>query len=94
MGSRDSMSRNGKLIVETANVAVVGCRACRFSGIQPGNYVMLRMTDTDLSMNKEVKQHIFEFFPTTRPVGEGTGLGLSASYGIIVHSDGNIHVDS
>ena len=55
---------------------------------------MLRMTDTDLSMNKEVKQHIYELPPTTRPVGEGTGLGLSTSYGIIVHSDGNIHVDS
>ena len=43
----------------------------------------------------EIKRHIFEPFYTTRPVGEGTGLGLSVSY-FIIHEEhnGTITVDS
>jgi hypothetical protein len=45
-------------------------------------------------MSREVKEHIFEPFYTTKDVGKGTGLGLSISFGIIEEHKGNIDVIS
>jgi signal transduction histidine kinase len=39
-------------------------------------------------MTPDVQRHVFEPFFTTRPVGEGTGLGLSTVYDIVVNSHG------
>jgi signal transduction histidine kinase len=45
-------------------------------------------------MPPSVSEHVFEPFFTTKPPGEGTGLGLSVSYGIIQAHGGTISVDS
>ncbi len=56
--------------------------------------VQIVISDTGHGMARSVSQHVFEPFFTTKPPGEGTGLGLSVSYGIIQAHDGTISVES
>ena len=59
-----------------------------------GDMVVAEISDTGAGMSKETLQRIFEPFFTTKPAGEGTGLGLSVSYGIIEALNGTLTVDS
>ncbi len=62
---------------------------------QAGNRVRIRVRDNGTGMPDEVKQKIFQPFFTTKPTGEGTGLGLSLSYDIITKGHGGtLHVTS
>ena len=57
--------------------------------------VEVRLRDNGVGMSAEIKEHIFTPFFSTKPTGEGTGLGLSLSYDIIVNGlGGAIEVDS
>jgi len=56
--------------------------------------VLIVVSDTGHGMPPSVSQRVFEPFFTTKPPGEGTGLGLSVSYGIIQAHDGTVAVES
>ena len=56
--------------------------------------VTLRVTDTGGGIPEDALQHIFEPFYTTKPVGKGTGLGGSISYGIVKDLQGDIWAEN
>jgi two-component system NtrC family sensor kinase len=56
--------------------------------------IKIDIIDTGVGISPENKEKIFVPFFTTKPVGEGTGLGLSVSYGIIRQHHGEISIES
>lgn len=94
VNARDAMPAGGKLTIETGNVSVDPGDALTRPDILPGDYVMLRVSDSGTGMSDAVKSHLFEAFYTTKPKGKGTGLGLATCQAIVQLSQGHIAVSS
>jgi PAS domain S-box-containing protein len=65
-----------------------------YPNIRKGKYVRIDFRDTGTGMKQDIVKRIFEPFITTKPVGEGTGLGLSVVHGLIKNIKGEILVES
>ncbi|AMN41196.1 PAS/PAC sensor hybrid histidine kinase [Rhodoplanes sp. Z2-YC6860] len=91
LNARDAMPAGGRLSIETENTSLDGT-AARERDLAPGNYVLLRVTDSGVGMLPDIAAHVFEPFFTTKPLGEGTGLGLSMIYGFARQSGGQISI--
>jgi signal transduction histidine kinase/CheY-like chemotaxis protein len=83
LNARDAMARDGILHLATRRTRVDG---------KP--WVELEVRDNGQGMDEEVLSHLYEPFFTTKPLGEGTGLGLATVYGIVEQSGGQISVES
>jgi signal transduction histidine kinase/ActR/RegA family two-component response regulator len=93
VNGRDAMSGGGKLTIETVNSHLDAAYA-QDAGVNPGQYVMIAVTDTGVGMTPEVVDKAIEPFFTTKPVGKGTGLGLSQVYGFVKQSGGHLRIYS
>jgi signal transduction histidine kinase/CheY-like chemotaxis protein len=95
LNARDAMPDGGKLTIETSNVTIEsGFQGLNSEDVQPGDYVLLSVSDTGEGISSEDLTRIFEPFYTTKPVGVGSGLGLSMIEGFMQQSSGTVNVHS
>lgn len=93
VNARDAMPQGGTLSLSLQTVSV-GAEQANAHGVEPGLYVLLTASDTGIGIPKQNLEQIFDPFFTTKNVGEGTGLGLSTSLGIVQGHQGFIEVES
>ncbi|QCB41151.1 PAS domain S-box protein [Sphingomonas sp. PAMC26645] len=93
INGRDAMPEGGKLTIETAN-KWVDDRIGRERDLPPGQYISICVTDTGTGMTPAAIERAFEPFYTTKPIGQGTGLGLSMIYGFARQSGGQVRIYS
>jgi signal transduction histidine kinase/CheY-like chemotaxis protein len=93
INARDAMPDGGRITIETAN-KWLDERAARERDLPPGQYLSLCVSDTGTGMTPEVQARAFDPFYTTKPLGEGTGLGLSMIYGFARQSGGQVRIYS
>ena len=93
INARDAMPQGGKLTIETAN-RWLDERTSRQREVPPGQYVSLCVSDNGVGMPPEVIARAVDPFFTTKPIGMGTGLGLSMIYGFTKQSGGQVRIYS
>jgi PAS domain S-box-containing protein len=81
LNARDAMPSRGRLRIETRRDPT-------------GRSLHLLVSDTGMGMSEATRLRAFEPFFTTKPAGEGTGLGLATTYGIVRQAGGSIALDS
>jgi CheY-like chemotaxis protein len=94
INARDAMPDGGKLTIEITNAHLDEAYAAAQHDVNPGQYVAISITDTGTGMPPDVIARAVEPFFTTKPLGQGTGLGLSMVYGFAKQSDGHLKIDS
>jgi len=91
LNARDALPEGGTIEIKTENKRV---RANQTDGIPEGDYVVLSVSDNGVGMTPDVISKAVDPYFTTKPVGQGTGLGLSAVHGFVKQTSGFLKVDS
>ncbi len=94
INARDAMNGTGTLSLRTSMVSIRDTEVNNISGLSSGDYTVLSISDNGCGMTREVQEHLYEPFFTTKEKGKGTGLGLATCYGIIKQNGGFIKVHS
>ncbi len=94
INARDAMPDGGSITIRTWNRDISAEFAANHHWATEGEYVCIEISDTGIGMSPETVVRIFEPFFSTKPQGEGTGLGLSTVFGIINQHKGLIDVQS
>ncbi|MBI3438392.1 MAG: PAS domain S-box protein [Proteobacteria bacterium] len=94
LNAQDAMPTGGRLTFSTALAPLDERYRDLNPEVQPGDYVLICVTDEGIGMTPEVRERAFEPFFTTKEVGKGSGLGLSMVYGFIKQSGGHVAIYS
>jgi signal transduction histidine kinase len=94
VNARDAMPNGGRLAIATGNATLDENWAGAHPGAKSGQYIFLSVSDTGTGMTDEVKARMFEPLFTTKPKGQGTGLGLATCQTIVQQAGGYIEVQS
>jgi PAS domain S-box-containing protein len=92
--ARDAMPAGGTLTIGTTVTELGDDYCARHPGVRSGRYVELSVRDTGTGMSAEDMVRVFEPFFSTKPLGRGTGLGLSTVHGLVAEAGGSIDVAS
>jgi two-component system, cell cycle sensor histidine kinase and response regulator CckA len=90
--ARDAMPEGGQLRIGLEKVWITDPKNAPLPEMTPGEWVCVTVADTGSGIPADVLPHIYDPFFTTKPVGSGTGLGLSQVYGIVKQHEGYIDV--
>ncbi|MBT3278663.1 MAG: transporter substrate-binding domain-containing protein [Phycisphaerales bacterium] len=95
INSRDAMPNGGVFAIRSEEVTLGASQAQTLGdGLLAGDYLRISVWDDGEGMDEKTRQHVFEPFFTTKEVGHGTGLGLSAVYGMIESHGGAVTLKS
>ena len=94
INARDAMPGGGRLTIGTENAQFSGRLADEHAELKAGDYIRITVSDTGAGMAPHVVRRAFEPFYTTKPIGQGTGLGLSMVYGFAQQSKGHVTIAS
>jgi len=94
INARDAMNGRGKLTIEAGNAFLDDNYVLGHTEVRPGQYVMVAVSDTGGGIHPEILEKVFDPFFSTKPAGQGTGLGLSMVHGFVKQSGGHIKIYS
>lgn len=94
VNARDAIKNNGRIVIETKNVVIGKEYTKTHYGVEPGEYVLMAVSDTGSGIEKDIITKIFDPFFTTKEVGKGSGMGLATVYSIVKQAGGYINVYS
>jgi len=94
INARDAISGEGRIVIETRNVAHCPEDRGEDPPAAPDGYVILSVRDNGSGIPPDVLPHVFDPFFTTKAVGRGSGLGLSQVYGFTNESGGRIDIQN
>jgi signal transduction histidine kinase/DNA-binding response OmpR family regulator len=94
INARDAMEGRGRLTIEASNAMLDDDYARAHADVTSGQYVMIGVTDTGGGIPEELLEKVFEPFFSTKPEGQGTGLGLSMVHGFVKQSGGHVKIYS
>ncbi len=94
LNARDAMSEGGTLTIETREARSGEGPTGNGAVGAHGPWVAIGVSDTGPGMSEEVARRAFDTFFTTRPVGQGTGLGLSLVYSFSQQAGGYVDLNS
>jgi two-component system cell cycle sensor histidine kinase/response regulator CckA len=96
LNARDALPEGGQITLETRNcgLQIVTGSAVEKTGPVELPCALFVVSDNGQGMDAQTQQHVFEAFFSTKPPGEGTGLGLSTVFEIVTNNGGLIHLES
>jgi two-component system cell cycle sensor histidine kinase/response regulator CckA len=94
VNARDAMPGGGRLTLTARNVEVDLATTAGNPDARPGKHVLLTVEDVGTGIPPELLPHVFDPFVTTKPEGQGTGLGLPTVKGIVRQHGGFLTVQS